>query len=174
MPESRKPPIVTPVSADVLFEWIDEYYELDDKEAYEKEMQKQEAAQTSKKKKRTVKKPAKPLAGWSAWKRRRRCARPEAIQSKKEQTQGAGRSVIAVSDIRKNEKCGSTCLCGRAEMLWTGIFSLSAVTKKKMETGSQKAVWGRGYMKIAYKAFRPGPVLSGRRQYIPISVAEVE
>ena len=31
------------------------------KEAYEKEMQKQEAAQTSKKKKRTVKKPAKPL-----------------------------------------------------------------------------------------------------------------
>mgnify|MGYP000148727508 FL=1 len=50
-----------PVSSDVLFEWIDEYYELDDKEAYEKEMQKQEAAQTSKKKKRTVKKPAKPL-----------------------------------------------------------------------------------------------------------------
>lgn len=40
-------------------------------------------------------------------------------------------------------------------MPWTGIFSLSAVTKKKMETGSQKAVWGRGYMKIAYKAFRP-------------------
>ena len=40
-------------------------------------------------------------------------------------------------------------------MPWTGIFSLSAVTKKKMETGSKKAVWGRGYMKIAYKAFRP-------------------
>lgn len=57
----QEAPIVTPVSADVLFEWIDEYYELDDKEAYEKEMQKQEAAQTSKKKKRTVKKPAKPL-----------------------------------------------------------------------------------------------------------------
>lgn len=46
-------------------------------------------------------------------------------------------------------------LYGRAKMPWTGIFSLSAVTKKKMETGSQKAVWGRGYMKIAYKAFRP-------------------
>ena len=46
-------------------------------------------------------------------------------------------------------------LYGRAEMPWTGIFSLSAVTKKKMKTGSQKAVWGRGYMKIAYKAFRP-------------------
>ena len=57
----QEAPIVTPVSSDVLFEWIDEYYELDDKEAYEKEMQKQEAAQTSKKKKRTVKKPAKPL-----------------------------------------------------------------------------------------------------------------
>ena len=40
-------------------------------------------------------------------------------------------------------------------MPWTGIFSLSAVTKKKMETGSKKAVWERGYMKIAYKAFRP-------------------
>ena len=53
---------MTPVSSDVLFEWIDEYYELDDKEAYEKEMQKQEAAQTSKKKKKqTVKKPTKPL-----------------------------------------------------------------------------------------------------------------
>ena len=46
-------------------------------------------------------------------------------------------------------------LYGKAEVSWTGIFSLSAVTKKKMETGSQKAVWGRGYMKIAYKAFRP-------------------
>lgn len=57
----QEAPIVTPVSSDVLFEWIDEYYELDDKEAYEKEMQKQEAAQTSKKKKRTLKKPAKPL-----------------------------------------------------------------------------------------------------------------
>ncbi|MFQ9964040.1 MAG: Cas9 inhibitor AcrIIA9 family protein [Roseburia inulinivorans] len=57
----QEAPIVTPVSSDVLFEWIDEYYELDDKEAYEKEMQKQEAAQTSKKKKQTVKKPAKPL-----------------------------------------------------------------------------------------------------------------
>ena len=44
----QEAPIVTPVSSDVLFEWIDEYYELDDKEAYEKEMQKQEAAQTSK------------------------------------------------------------------------------------------------------------------------------
>ena len=40
-------------------------------------------------------------------------------------------------------------------MPWTGIFSLSAVTKKEMETGSQRAVWERGYMKIAYKAFRP-------------------
>lgn len=37
----QEAPIVTPVSSDVLFEWIDEYYELDDKEAYEKEMQKQ-------------------------------------------------------------------------------------------------------------------------------------
>ena len=46
-------------------------------------------------------------------------------------------------------------LYGKAEMPWTGIFSLSAVTKKKMDTGSKKAVWERGYMKIAYKAFRP-------------------
>ena len=37
------------------------FQETYDKEAYEKEMQKQEAAQTSKKKKQTVKKPAKPL-----------------------------------------------------------------------------------------------------------------
>lgn len=57
----QEAPIVTPVSSDVLFEWIDEYYKLDDKEAYEKERQKQESAQPSKKKKQTVKKPAKPL-----------------------------------------------------------------------------------------------------------------
>lgn len=57
----QEAPIVTPVSSDVLFEWIDEYYKLDDKEAYEKERQKQESALPSKKKKQTVKKPAKPL-----------------------------------------------------------------------------------------------------------------
>ena len=71
-------------------------------------------------------------------------ARPEAIQSKKEQTQGAGRSVIAVSDIRKNEKCGSTCFVWQGRDALDGDLFPVCCYKKENEDRQPEGCLGKG------------------------------
>ena len=144
-----------PVSSDVLFEWIDEYYELDDKEAYEKEMQKQEAAQTSKKKKRTVKKPAKPLLDGLLGKEGGDAPdlKPSKVKkSRREELDGQFDSIVSsydgivysVSDIRNNEKCGSTCFVWQGRDALDGDLFPVCCYKKENGDRQQEGCLGKG------------------------------
>ena len=139
----QEAPIVTPVSSDVLFEWIDEYYELDDKEAYEKEMQKQEAAQTSKKKKQTVKKPAKPLLDNLLGKEGGDTPDLKPSKAKKSRRKELDGQLSLFQIEEKMKNVAAPSLCGRAGMPWTGILSLSAVTKRKCRQAA-RGLSGKG------------------------------